>query len=158
MRNIIFSEKQKFNHKWLWIILFFLAIIPISLLVFGKDFKLVASGDYIGVTVMLLPIILIYLAELRVEVSEDGLKYQFFPFHIKVYEIRFADIDSFKELIYSPLKDYGGWGMKYSFSGTAYNVSGNKGVKIFLKNGKKVLFGTQKPHKFFEALNKATQQ
>ena len=157
MRNIIFSEKQKFNHKWLWIILFFLAIIPISLLVFGKDFKLVASGDYIGVTVMLLPII-IYLAELRVEVSEDGLKYQFFPFHIKVYEIRFADIDSFKELIYSPLKDYGGWGMKYSFSGIAYNVSGNKGVKIFLKNGKKVLFGTQKPHKFFEALNKATQQ
>ena len=102
--------------------------------------------------------ILIYLAESRVEVSEDGLKYQFFPFHIKVYEIRFADIDSFKELIYSPLKDYGGWGMKYSFSGTAYNVSGNKGVKIFLKNGKKVLFGTQKPHKFFEALNKATQQ
>ena len=157
MRNIIFSEKQKFNHKWLWIILFFLAIIPISLLVFGKDFKLVASGDYIGVTVMLLPII-IYLAELRVEVFEDGLKYQFFPFHIKVYEIRFADIDSFKELIYSPLKDYGGWGMKYSFSGTAYNVSGNKGVKIFLKNGKKVLFGTQKPYEFFEALNKATQQ
>lgn len=158
MRNIIFSEKQKFNQKWLWIILFFLAIIPISLLVFGKDFKLVASGDYIGVTVMLLPIILIYLAELRVEVSEDGLKHQFFPFHIKVYEIRFADIDSFKELIYSPLKDYGGWGMKNSFSGIAYNVSGNKGVKIFLKNGKKVLFGTQKPHKFFEALNKATQQ
>ena len=137
---------------------FFLAIIPISLLVFGKDLKLVASGDYIGVTVMLLPIILIYLAELRVEVSEDGLKYQFFPFHIKVYEIRFADIDSFTELIYSPLKDYGGWGIKNSFSGIAYNVSGNKGVKIFLKNGKKVLFGTQKPHKFFEALNKATQQ
>ena len=157
MRNIIFSEKQKFNQKWLWIILFFLVIIPISLLVFDKDFKLGAEG-YIGVTVMLLPIILIYLAELRVEVSENALKYQFFPFHIKVYEIRFADIDSFKELIYSSLKDYGGWGMKYSFSGTAYNVSGNKGVKIFLKNGKKVLFGTQKPYEFFEALNKATQQ
>ena len=107
---------------------------------------------------LLLPIILISLAELRVEVSEDSLKYQFFPFHIKVYEIRFADIDSFTELIYSPLKDYGGWGIKNSFSGIAYNVSGNKGVKIFLKNGKKVLFGTQKPHKFFEALNKATQQ
>ena len=158
MRNIIFSEKKKYNQKWLWIILFFLAIIPISLLVFGKDFKLGASGGYIGVTVMLLPIILISLAELRVEVSEDSLKYQFFPFHIKVYEIRFADIDSFTELIYSPLKDYGGWGIKNSFSGIAYNVSGNKGVKIFLKNGKKVLFGTQKPHKFFEALNKATQQ
>ena len=52
MRNIIFSEKQKFNQKWLWIILFFLAIIPISLLVFGKDFKLGASGGYIGVTVI----------------------------------------------------------------------------------------------------------
>ena len=47
---------------------------------------------------------------------------------------------------YSPLGEYGGWGLRYSLSGNgmAYNVSGNKGLQLELSNGKKVLFSTNK--------------
>jgi len=36
----------------------------------------------------------------------------------------------------------------------AYNVYGNKGVKLILKNKKKILIGTQKPEEFTRQLAK----
>jgi len=65
------------------------------------------------------------------------------------------DIEKFKALEYSPLKEYGGWGIKYGFKGKAYNVSGNKGVKIFLNNGTNIMFGSQKHLELAKALKNA---
>ena len=68
------------------------------------------------------------------------------------------EIESFKAMEYSPLKEYGGWGIRYGFKGKAYNVSGNKGVKIFLKNGSNIMFGSQKHQELAKALKMAKQQ
>jgi hypothetical protein len=53
--------------------------------------------------------------------------------------------------------EYGGWGYRVGGkkSGIAFNVSGNMGVQIELKNGKKILLGTRKPKEAEEALKKA---
>ena len=59
---------------------------------------------------------------------------------------------------YSPLKEYGGWGIKFGFKGKAYNVSGNKGVKIFLKNGLNIMFGSQKHKDLAKALKSVRKQ
>ena len=59
---------------------------------------------------------------------------------------------------YSPLKEYGGWGIKYGFKGKAYNVRGNKGVKIFLKNGLNIMFGSQKKNDLAKALKSVMKQ
>lgn len=42
--------------------------------------------------------------------------------------------------------DYGGWGLRLGFfgKGRAYNISGNIGMQIVFKDGKKLLIGTQK--------------
>ena len=46
---------------------------------------------------------------------------------------------------YSPLREYGGWGVRGSFGkNKAYNVKGNQGIQIELKKGGKVLVGTQR--------------
>ena len=96
-----------------------------------------------------------YLLELRVSISEEGVHYQFFPIHLKIYTIKFDEIEDFKAVTYSPLKDYGGWGIRHRFKGKAYNVKGNKGVKINLKNkNRHILFGSQKNDSFVQALNK----
>ena len=47
------------------------------------------------------------------------------------------------------LLEYGGWGLKGGLlwkksKGIAINVSGNIGIQLELKNGKKLLIGTQK--------------
>jgi len=157
MKIILFKENQKFNQKWLWIILFLAAITPISILILDEGFKL-DTTNFVLISMMLLPLFLIYFTELRVEISRESLKYQFYPFHLKVYEIQHDEIETYDQITYSPLKDYGGWGINHTIKGSAYNISRNKGVKMILKNGKKILFGSQKAKEFYEALNQTTEQ
>ena len=56
--------------------------------------------------------------------------------------------------IYSPIKEYGGWGIKSSRKyGHSYTISGNQAVQIILKNGKKILIGSQKADELAAAIN-----
>ena len=46
---------------------------------------------------------------------------------------------------YRPLRDYGGWGIRYGRNGKAYNISGNKGLMIEFRNGKRLMLGSREP-------------
>ena len=149
--STLFEEKQKFTQWWLWVILLSFPIISVG--PFDEN-EINGYHVLIGLAIPLL----FYLFELRIKVNEDGLYYQFLPFHLKFYTIKMDEIESFKAMEYSPLKEYGGWGIKYGFKGKAYNVSGNKGVKVFLKNGSNIMFGSQKHKDLKKALKLAKQQ
>ena len=140
--EILFEEKQKFNQWWLWVILF---IFPLLSIIPFNDESVNIYYILIGFSIPLL----FYFLELRVYVTTKGLFFQFFPFHFKNQIIKIEDIKKFESLQYNPLGEYGGWGIKYGLKGKAYNVSGNLGVKVFLKDGTNILFGS-KNHKEFE--------
>ena len=59
-------------------------------------------------------------------------------------QIPFTDIESWTVRSYKPILEYGGWGIRWGLKGTAYNVTGNKGLQLVLNSGKKILIGTQK--------------
>ena len=147
----LFEEKQKFTQWWLWVILLSFPIISVGPF---DDNEINLYYVLIGLAIPFL----FYLFELRLKVDKDGFHYQFFPFHLKSQVIKMDEIESFKAMEYSPLKEYGGWGIKYGFQGKAYNVSGNKGVKIFLKNGSNIMFGSQNHKELAKALKVAKQQ
>ena len=132
----LFKENQKFTQWWLWVIL-----LSFQIMSFGPfdDNKIDILHVIIGFS---LPIIF-YIFELRIRVNNDGLHYQFFPFHLKYFIIKIEDIEKIEAMKYKPISQYGGWGIKYGFNGKAYNVSGNLGVKVFLKNGSNIMFGSQ---------------
>ena len=144
----LFEENQKFTQWWLWVILLSFPIIS-----FGPFDENAVNINYVLIG-FFIPF-LFYLFELRLKVNAEGLHFQFFPFHFKLHIIKMADIEKFKAMEYSPLKEYGGWGIKYGFKGKAYNVSGNKGVKIFLNNGTNIMFGSQKHLELVKALKNA---
>ena len=147
----LFEEKQKFTQWWLWVILLSFPIISVGPF---DDNEINVYYVLIGIAIPFL----FYLFELRIKVNEDGLHYQFIPFHLKFHTIKMDEIESCTAMEYSPLKEYGGWGIRYGFKGKAYNVSGNKGVKIFLKNGSNIMFGSQKYKELAKALKVAKQQ
>jgi hypothetical protein len=66
-------------------------------------------------------------------------------------------VKSHEVITYSPLRDYGGWGIRYGSKGKAYNVSGNRGVRLELSNGKRLLFGSQRPEELSEAVAAASE-
>ena len=85
----------------------------------------------------------IYHMGLDTEVRESGVHIRFRPFHRKWRMFGFDNIKGAEELIYSPLWDYGGWGIRKGKKGKAYNVSGNKGVLLTLHKGESVLIGSK---------------
>jgi len=147
----LFEENQKFKQWWLWVILLSFPIISVSPF---DDNPINFTYVLIGLA---LPLIF-YLFELRIKISKKGLHYQFFPFHFKYHTINIDKIEKIEALKYKPLVDYGGWGIRYGFKGKAYNVSGNLGIKVYLTNGRNILFGSQKHKELEKALKQIRRQ
>ncbi|MGI4862562.1 MAG: hypothetical protein ACRYFZ_01470 [Janthinobacterium lividum] len=53
---------------------------------------------------------------------------------------------------YSPLGDYGGWGIRGLPSNLAYNVWGQAGLQLIFQSGNKLLLGTQQPEELRKVL------
>ena len=53
---------------------------------------------------------------------------------------------------YDPMEEFGGWGVKWGMSGgrnnMCYTTRGDMGIQIELKDGRKILIGTQKPQEW----------
>ena len=91
---------------------------------------------------------------LKTTIDESGITYCYSPLNIKSHTILWKDIDSAYVRTYKPVMEYGGWGIKYSFKhGKVYNVKGKEGLQLVLKNGKHILFGTQKPEDVKKFIN-----
>lgn len=89
----------------------------------------------------------------RTTVTETELSVSFgalFPLYRR--RIPLADVASAEAVTYSPLADYGGWGIKWGQDGAALNARGNRGVRLTLRNGKHVLIGSQNPDALAEAI------
>jgi hypothetical protein len=152
--RIYYKEEQKFRQIWIWMLLLALSGIWVWQLV-QQVFMGIPFGENptsnLGIILTglfpLLSIILFRILTLETTINDDGIHYRFKPFQRKPRVIKTEDIQRFEVKKYSPLKDYGGWGIRTgSFGrGKAYNVSGNQGVLFELKNGNKFLLGTQKP-------------
>ena len=71
--------------------------------------------------------------------------------------IRLQDVARWEPVTYSPIRDFGGWGIRWSGSGKgkAYNMRGNRGVQLEFKNGKRLLIGSQRPEELAGAIGRA---
>jgi hypothetical protein len=151
--QILFREEQKFNQLWLWV----LVLIPASIswyaaieqLVFKRTFGTNPASDGGAVLIWVIFGILfpIFMASLRLvtEVRSDGLYVRFYPLHRSYRKFPFDSIRSCHVQKYRPIRDYGGWGIRYGLKGTAYNVSGDRGVLLEFWDGSKLMIGSQQP-------------
>lgn len=156
-----YKEIQKFRQKWIWFIICGLFLLSIYAIIQQVIFKIPFGNnpgpDYILFIIsgaMLLMILLFLNTRLIIEIDKEGLSYRFIPFHFKTRKIKWIDVEKAYVRIYSPLMEYGGWGIRFSSNGKAFNVQGNKGLQLEMKNGKKILFGTQNPVNIEVAVNK----
>ena len=123
----------------------------------GSPFGNNPTPDYVLVVMVVivgggLPLFM-YSTGLDTEVRDCGTCIRFRPFHLKWVVFGFESIQKAEASTYSPLKDYGGWGIRYGRKGKAYNVSGNKGVLLTLRDGKNVLIGSKNHEVLCSAIN-----
>lgn len=156
-----FVEKQRPNQWWLII----LAILIIAIWLWGvvqQIFIGKAFGNQpVSDTALLLmgliaflPLFLLLLANLETEVRRDGVYYKMSPF-FRYKKIEKGEIKSWHIRNYQPIKEYGGWGNRFSLQrkkSKAYNVKGKTGLQIELQSGKRILIGTQRPDDLHQAM------
>jgi hypothetical protein len=82
----------------------------------------------------------------------DTVNIRYFPIMNKPRRIGRNEIAAYTIVRYSPITEYGGWGIKGTSGRRAYNVSGNRGVRITFANGNTVLIGSQKPEQLYTAI------
>lgn len=165
--EILFTETQKFRQWWIWLML--LGVNGIHL--FGI-FKQVIRGEQFGdhpmsstaliISVAVTFLISLFILNVRLEtiLKKDGIYVRFFPFHIKFKNYSWDTITRSYIRKYSALSDYGGWGVRIGTfeKGTAFNVSGNKGLQLEFGNNNKLLIGTNKPEELLTVLNSIGSQ
>lgn len=148
----IFKEEQRFNQLWLIILMMVSLLVPIAIIIgtYVKDpssFSVMELVLLIGIIV--LASAFIFLFKLTSRIDENGIHYKFFPFHFKFKTIKWNEINNIYVRKYDALSEYGGWGFKggplwKKSKGRAINITGDIGIQLELKNGKKLLIGTQK--------------
>ena len=120
----------------------------------GYQWPDVLIGILCGVLVPVAVGLLIWVARLETEVRSDGLYIRYVPFHRHFRRFRTEDLGEHHACTYRPLLEYGGWGIRHSWvrRAWAYSVSGNQGVQIALRNGRRVLVGSARPSDLEAAL------
>ncbi len=145
-QKLLFTEKQKFNQWWIWVILISAnlinAIIVYQALQSNETNKVMIIVYFIALIVVL---ILFCLISLTTKITEKEIAIRFFPFHFKERKYLFSEIEKAEVIQYNPIMDYGGWGIRYGIKGKAFNIRGNRGLKLTFKTKRTLLIGTQNP-------------
>jgi hypothetical protein len=155
----LFAEKQRFNP---WIVggLF---VLTTSVFCFGsiqQVFFKIPFGDHpmsnaglllftctiVGISALFLGI------RLETKITSEAIFVRFFPIHWRYRTYAWKDIASVSVRSYSPILEYGGWGIRGIGKNRALNVAGKKGLQLTFHNGKKLLIGTQQATQLQELL------
>ena len=162
--DLIFREVQAFSStlRWLLVALMAVSVVIFSIGLWETITEPETTNTFVpsllSIIAMAIPIavtILFFILKLETEVRTDGLYVRFYPMHLRFRKFTREDLAEHYYRTYKPILEYGGWGIRCSFTGKgkAYNVSGNKGVQLVLTNGKKLLIGSQKPDDLAAAID-----
>jgi len=90
-------------------------------------------------------------------VRDDGVYIRFHPIHRAFRGFLWQEIESLEARTYRPIREYGGWGIRFGAGGKAYNVSGNRGLQLTFRGGrtKHVLIGSQRAEELAMAVESA---
>jgi hypothetical protein len=197
--KILFSEQQKFRQTWLWVLIIMALSIPVVIFIIrlikplgqGVPFENnpASNKEWIAESLVFLvctviTILLCIIMRLETTITTEGVSVRFYPIHRSFRNYRWEDISVSIVRKYSPLKEFGGWGIRFGGWGirfigrrhtilnlikrvsqskirfigrhytTAYSISGKHGLQLELKNGKRILIGTNKVYEIEQVLKK----
>lgn len=158
--DLFFREVQPFRGCLPWLI-----IIAVSammwLFLLGRLFK----GRPVGPNPMPDSVLILFwlvfglafpiagrTSRLITEVGPEAVYVQFFPLQARARQIPFETIETCESVSYEPLREFGGWGIRFGWDGRAYSVSGNGGVRLTLSDGSQVLLGSTQPETLANAI------
>lgn len=150
----LFVEIQRFRQPWLWALILGVGVAVVwALLALPRPMEAAGRWSAVaGVGTVALLVLLFGVLRLEVRIDLEGVRYQMFPFHLRGRRIPWSRVERAWVRRYSPLREYGGWGMRWGAGGRALNVAGSEGLQLVLEDGERLLLGTQQASRLRIAL------
>lgn len=162
---VVYREEQNFDWRVYAIVTLAEAFVGITLIWFYQQGHLPvpnrSPGDFllglVAVMMLTLPLlILIGFLRMTTEVTPTEIRVWFgwIPTYRRFYPV---DLVSRLEIVsYRPVVDYGGWGIRTGRDGErVLNARGNRGVRLELTDGTRLLIGSQRPEDLAMAIEQA---
>lgn len=116
--------------------------MPLGLMIF--------LGLVIGVG---LPLFMVMVRQHN-RVTRDLVTARLFP--LWTFRIPIEQIASAEARRYQPIREYTGWGIRYTpWAGWAVNIAGKRGVQLALESGRKFLIGSDRAEELEAAIREA---
>ncbi len=136
--------------------LFYSGKIVTSAFFLDSGFIVITTLFFIALTIV---VILNSISRLRTKIKKDFIYVNYYPYKRKWEKIGVSGILSYKIRKYSPYREYSGYGVRDSQrKGKAYIISGNTGLQLYLKDGERILIGTQKIQAIRHAMDKVMKE
>jgi hypothetical protein len=113
-----------------------------------------ARADAIVLGLVGLAMVFLY-GGLRVMVTPERLQVRWGVFGIPLLRLRLAELTSVQVHEFSPLREFGGYGIRFNRRMKAYYFRGNRGVLVETERGKKYLIGSDHPERLAAVLDVA---
>ena len=160
MSTVRFEEKQRFRQAWIYAALFVLDV-PVTAflgLVIVASAESVADAAWILVLVAALVaggFLLVYVCSLRISVTDDVVRFRFFPFHLRERRIPSEEIESVQRGRDDNWPS--GLGVRWTPHGWHYRVSLEGGVSLERTTGKPVFLGSEHEDELYRAIQEASR-
>ena len=148
-----FHEEQRF--EWFWTAIF---CVPAIIVGYGlcRQFLLdqpFTSGALLWPAFVVALVVAVWFMRLKLvtEVRDEGL-YICFVWLWPERTIRWDQIRSVETRTYRPIRDFGGWGVRWAARGIVYHARGNRGVRLVLASDERVLIGSARPDELVRAI------
>ncbi len=144
---MLFYEEQSFSRALMGSIFAFILLVA----VLGTPVRdLPRALFFVGPAAVL---IIVFLIKFRLITKVEDRQIEVgFPFGLR-RKIAMTDVLRREVITYRPLRDFGGWGIRMGRQGLMYNSSGNRAVKLTLRNGDIIFIGSQDPDRLVRAIS-----
>jgi hypothetical protein len=152
-----FREEQRF--EWFWTAMF---CVPALLTGYGLYRQVWLNQPFISGALLwpafaVAAVVAVWFLGLKLvtEVRGDGL-YICFVWLWPERTIPWDQIRMVETRTYRPLREFGGWGVRWDTRGIVYHARGNRGACLVLAGGERVLIGSQRADELVRAILQRT--
>jgi hypothetical protein len=107
------------------------------------------------VSFVLLPVAILMIIPYggqRILVTQNNITVRWGILGLQVFHTRIENIALVETHRFSPLRDFGGYGIRFNREMTAYYLRGDRGIKITNLHGRKYLIGSDNPERLVEVI------
>jgi hypothetical protein len=151
----VYTETQRFDQLWVRVLMIGLILGLLASIINNLYFEDLAAfllHQSLPLAVSIMVGFLLFKTKLITRIDKDGIYVRLSPFHFSDKFFSWNGIEQAYVRQYKPILEYGGWGLRGLGLNRAYNIKGNQGLQLVLRNGKRLLIGTQHPEQVTDTL------